>query len=323
VATAKDVHIIIALSYHFCIFFSATCFNNRISEGKVLKNNSKIIIASDSTSDLGVELIQKYNIKINPLYIVKDYISLRDGEEINPTDVYEYVTMTSTLPKTAAANVKDHYGFLKQFTDEGYSVIYFTISSSMSSNFNNARIAAGQLEGVYVVDSKNLSTGVGLQVLYAADLAAENLTAGEIYSRVIDMQQHIDASFIIDTLEYLNKGGRCSSLAALGANLLKLKPCIEVKSGNMIVGKKYRGKLLDVLKEYVNARLADKDDIELDRIFITHSGCSDEITDEISKLVKQILPFKEVFITRAGCTISVHCGPGTLGILFVRKSLIQ
>lgn len=288
-----------------------------------METNSKIIIASDSTSDLGSELIEKYNIKINPLYIVTDNVYLRDGDEITPDDVYQYVEKSGTLPKTAAANVQDHYEFLKQFTDEGYKVIYFTISSSMSSNFSNARIAADQLDNVYLVDSKNLSSGIGLQVLFAADLAANGVGAGEIYSRILEMQSHVDASFIVDTLEYLSKGGRCSSLAALGANLLKLKPCIEVKNGAMSVGKKYRGRLSDVLCEYVKARLNDKDDIETDRIFITHSGCSSEITEQVEKLVKELLPFKDVYITRAGCTVSVHCGPGTLGILFVRKSLVQ
>ncbi|HHW45456.1 MAG TPA: DegV family protein [Clostridiales bacterium] len=283
-------------------------------------DNQKIVISCDSTCDLSPELLQKYDIKVMPLYVVMNDKTFKDGVDIQPDEIYKYRKETGRLPKTAAANMNDFYNFFKQYTDEGHSVIHINISSDMSITHNNARNAAEQLENVYVVDSKNLSTGSGLLVLKAAELRSEGHGAKEIYDHLNELKQRVDASFIVDTLEYLHLGGRCSAVAMLGANLLKLKPCIEVKNGVMGVGKKYRGNLKNVLLEYTQHRLADANNIETDRIFITHSGIDQEIINAVEGKIRELIDFKEILVTRAGCTISAHCGPNTLGVLFVRKS---
>lgn len=279
----------------------------------------KVAILSDSTCDLSAELIKKYSIGILPLYTVLDDKQYRDILEITPDEIYDYVAKNGKLPHTAAASIGDHIDFFRPYAEQGLEIIYFTISATMSANNNNARLAAEDFENVYIVDSQNLSTGIGLQVLRAAELADEGKSAKEIYDAICDMQSRVDASFVVDTLEHLHKGGRCSAVAAMGANLLKLHPCIEVKEGKMGVGKKYRGRMFDVIQEYAKARLANIDDIELDRIFITHSGCDEKTIQAVYDIVKAAAPFKEILITRAGCTVSVHCGPGTLGVLFVHK----
>ena len=282
----------------------------------------KIIITSDSTQDLGAELLQKYSIAVHPLIVSMGDDVYADGE-VTPDDLYAYFDKTGNLSKTAAPGPDATENFLKQFVDQGYTVIHFSISSSMSATYNIHRMAAEELGNVYVIDSANLSTGIGLQVIYAAELLKAGKSAEEIVAAVKEYQKKVDASFVVDTLEYLHKGGRCSSVAALGANLLKLKPCIEVKNGSMGVGKKYRGRYSDVLLSYVKERLADKENIDGSRVFVTHSGCSQEIIDSVVAAVKAEYPFKEVFVTRAGCVISSHCGPNTLGVLFARKKPLE
>lgn len=283
----------------------------------------KIIISSDSTTDLSPELKERYNIKTIPLGVSLGDETYFDGVDITPDDIYEYHKKTGVLPKTAAANVNDCVEFFKPFVDEGKTVIHFSLSSEMSSTFNNSRIAASEFENVFVIDTKNLSTGGGLLVVAAAEMAAKGMDAKDIVEEIEKMVPCVDASFVIDNLEYLHKGGRCSAVAMLGANLLKLKPCIEVKNGKMGVGKKYRGRYGDVLKTYVEERIGDASDIVLDRVFVTHAGCEEEIVNSVLEQVKNIAPFKEVFLTRAGCTISSHCGADTLGVLFVRKNPIE
>ena len=281
------------------------------------------VITSDSTTDLSTELRERYNISLIPLIINLDDKAYRDGIDINPDGIYEHHSKTGKLPKTAAPNVEDYINFFKQFTDAGKKIIHFTISSDMSSSYNNARSAAEEVGNVFVIDTMNLSTGGGLLVLAAADMLNSGLSAEETVEKTKALVPCVDASFVIDSLEYLYKGGRCSALAMFGANLLKLKPCIQVKNGKMDVAKKYRGKYPEVLKEYISERTADYSDIILDRVFITHAGCDPELVDEIVEQVKASVPFKEVFMTRAGCTVSSHCGADTLGILFIRKSPIE
>ena len=282
----------------------------------------KIIITSDSTCDLSAELKERYGIKIIPLGITLGTEVFRDGVDITPDDIYTHHNKTGELPKTTASNVGECIDFFKPFVDEGYSVIHFTISSSMSSTYNNTCMAAEEFENVYVVDSKNLSTGGGLLVIAAAEMAKSGMTAKEIIKKLEEIVPCVDASFVIDSLDYLYKGGRCSALSVLGANLLKLKPCIEVKNGSMGVGKKYRGVYGSVLKQYVDERLQNPEDIDTSRVFVTHAGCDAQIVDDIVNQVKATGLFDEVFITRAGCTVSSHCGANTLGVLFVRKSPI-
>lgn len=280
----------------------------------------KIIISSDSTCDLSRELIDRYNIRILPLGVSLGDNIYQDGVDITPDDIYAYVAKTGQLPKTSAINMAENTDFFAELTKDGSAVIHFTISSSMSATYNNARMAAEDFEDVYVVDSKNLSTGNGLLVIAAAEMARQGLDAQEIAQRVAAMADCVDASFVVDNLEYLAKGGRCSAVAAFGANLLQLKPCIAVKKGAMGVSKKYRGKFEKVLPNYVAERLANGDDIELDRVFVTHAGCDPKIVESVVETVKNTLPFKEVFVTRAGCTVSSHCGANTLGVLFIRKT---
>ena len=280
------------------------------------------VITSDSTTDLSKELRERYNVTVMPLKITLGDNTYTDGEDITPDDIYAHHDKTGQLPKTAATNVGDCIDFFKPFCDAGKTVIHFTISSEMSSTYNNACLAAEELGNVYVIDTKNLSTGGGLLVISAAEMISSGLSAEETVKRTRELVPRVDASFVIDSLEYLYKGGRCSALAMLGANLLKLKPCIQVKDGKMDVAKKYRGKFSEVLKQYASEKLADYSDIELDRVFVTHAGCDPELVNEIVELVKSKVPFKEVFMTRAGCTVSSHCGANTLGVLFIRKSPI-
>lgn len=280
----------------------------------------KVLITRDSTSDLPPELVEKLNIKTIPLIVTLGDKTYQDGVDINPDDIYKYHEEHGVLPKTSAANVDDMINFFEPFINEGYEIVHFSISSAMSSTYQNSCIAADEFEGIYVVDSANLSTGEGLLVLKACEWAAEGFSAKEIYDKVCELISRVDASFVIDSLEYLHKGGRCSALAALGANLLKLKPCIEVKNGTMGVSKKYRGKYSETLKQYVADRLTDYSDIDLSRVFVTHAGCDEEIVNQVVEQVKATAPFEELIVSRAGCTVSAHCGKDTLGVLYIRKT---
>ena len=281
--------------------------------------NEKVLIACDSTADLNEELINRYGIKIIPLGVNLGDKNYTDGVDIDPEMIYAHYEKTKQLPKTAAVNVATVTDKLKEWTDDGYSVVLFTISSEMSSTYNNARLATLDFENTYVVDTRNLSTGGGLLVLKAAKMAEEGADALTIAKECAAAVDKVDASFVIDSLEFLHKGGRCSSLEAIGANLLQIKPCIVVKDGKMGVGRKYRGKFAFVLKEYIADQLADADTIDTDTVFVTHAGCDSEIVDTCVDAVKEVLPLANVHITRAGCTISSHCGRNTLGVLFMRK----
>lgn len=294
--------------------------NKKLLGGFSVPNN--IIITSDSTTDLSAALKERYNIKTLPLGVTLGDKTYFDGVDITPDDIYDYHDKTGILPKTTAANVGACIDFFKPLAKDGNAVIHFTISSEMSSTYNNACLAASEFENVYIIDTKNLSTGGGLLVVAAAEMAKSGMEAEKIVEKVNALVPCVDASFIIDSLEYLHKGGRCSAIAMLGANLLKLKPCVEVKNGKMDVGKKYRGKFSEVAKQYVAERIGDASDIDLDRIFVTHAGCDEDMMNQLVEQVKSIAPFKEVFLTRAGCTVSSHCGANTLGVLFIRKSPI-
>ena len=285
--------------------------------------NKQIIISSDSTCDLSKELVDRYQIRIQPMGISLGDQMYRDGVDITPDMIYAHHEKTGQLPKTSAINVVEALEYFEELTKDGSAVIHFTISSSMSSTYNNACVAAQEFENVYVVDAKNLSTGSGLLVLAAAEMAQEGMEAQQIVEKLNDLEDRVDASFVVDNLEYLVKGGRCSALAAFGANLLQLKPCISVKNGAMGVGKKYRGKFEKVLLTYVADRLADAEDICLDRVFVTHAGCDPKVVESVAEAVKNTLPFREILVTRAGCTVSSHCGANTLGVLFIRKKALS
>ncbi len=285
-------------------------------------SNKKTLILSDSTCDLSTEIVAARNIKISPLTVVFGDESHLDGVDVTPNDVYAYYKSSGSLAKTTATNMAEHEDFINKYVSADDEAVYFNISSEMSTTFNNARLATEDMDNVYCIDSRNLSTGIGLLVLYACDLADQGKSAKEIYDEINTLIPKVDASFIVDTLEYLHKGGRCSSVAALGANLLKLRPMIQVKNGKMSVTKKYRGKMAEVLKQYVSEKLSDENKFIGKRIFITHSGNCDEIALELKAMVEATYPDKEVLITQAGCTVSCHCGPGTLGILGIRENNI-
>ena len=284
-----------------------------------LEVNMRIRVTSDSTCDLSPELIEQYQIAISPLYVVLDGKSYKDTIEITPDKVYEYVERTKKVGSTAALNVSDYLSFFREHLQGYDAIIHFTISSEMSSCYQNACIAAEEFQNVYVIDSRNLSTGIGHLVLDAAEMAAEGKNPKEIVDILNERKKKLDVSFVIDTLKYLALGGRCSSVVALGANLLNLKPTIIVKDGKMVVGKKYRMSLDRALLRCVIDQLGDLDTVDTRRIFVTDSGISDERWQSVEKLLKETLPFEKIYHTRAGCTVSNHCGPNTLGILFYRK----
>ena len=286
-------------------------------------SKKKIQICSDSSCDLGKALCERYDIVLNPFRITLGDESLIDGVEVTPDDLYAFHDRTGTLPKTSATNMAEHMEFFEKQLEKAEEVLFFTISASMSVNNHAANLAAEELENVYVIDSANLSTGVGLLIIAAAEMAEQGLSAAEIKEKIEELKPKVNASFVIDSLEYLHKGGRCSAVAALGANLLKLKPCIEVKNGSMGVTKKYRGKYSEVLKTYAAERLADLDNIVADHVFVTHAGCDDEIVDSVVTIVKETLNPKELHVTRAGATVSVHCGRNTLGILYLQKADVE
>ena len=280
-----------------------------------------IVLCADSTCDLSPELIEKYQVKIIPLHVNLGENTYSDGVDIHPDDIYDHYREHKELPKTAAINMDEFLAFVNPYLEAGNDVICITIGSALSATYNNCRLASLELPGLYAIDSNNLSTGFGHVVMAAGDRIAAGMPAEQIVAEVQEITQKVEASFIVDNLEFLHKGGRCSAVAMLGANVLKLKPCIEVSNegGKMGVSKKYRGTLERVLEEYVADRLSGRDDIRQDRIFITHSGISEERIAIVKAAIEKHMHFAEIYITRAGCTISSHCGPNTLGILFVRR----
>lgn len=282
--------------------------------------SKKVIIASDSTTDLSPELIERYQVKLLPLYITLGDSLYRDGVDIDPEFIYRHYEEKGELPKTSAPNIAEYTEFFAQYAAKGEAVVFFSISSEMSSSYNNARIAAQEFDDVFVVDTKNLSTGGGLLVAYAGDLVKQGKTAEEIAKQCEELTGYVDASFVIDKLEFLYKGGRCSAVAAVGANVLRIKPCIVVRGGKMSVGRKYRGNFAAVLKKYISDQIGDASDIDLERVFVTHAGCDEELCRLCVEQVESLAPFKEVLCTRAGCTVSSHCGRNTLGVLFIRKN---
>ena len=279
----------------------------------------QVKITADSTCDLSAAILRKYDIAQIPLYVTLGDRSCRDGVDISPADLYAHVDRTGQLPKTSAVTVEDYLSFFTPYKLAGRSVVHFTISSTMSACYQNAVYAAKQLGNVRVVDSANLSTGIGLLAVRAAELAGAGLDADRIAAAAAALVPKVEASFVIDTLKYLHKGGRCSSVAALGANLLSLKPCIEVRDGAMDVGKKYRGSLDKCLAAYVTDRLRGRTDLDLTRIFVTHSPLPPHTAENVVRLIGKLARFEEIIDTDAHCTVCTHCGPGTLGILFFRK----
>lgn len=285
-----------------------------------MSNTNDIFISADSTCDLSPELLETFDVSLLPLYITMGEKTYRDGVNTSPEAMFSYVARTGELPKTAAVAVADYLSVFSAQRALGRDVIHVDISADMSACYQSACIAAKEVgDNVYVVDSRNLSTGTGLLVLMARELARRGTPAERIAEELRSAAGRVEASFVVDTLTYLHKGGRCSAVAALGANLLSLKPCIEVKDGRMGVGKKYKGTLKRCLHDYIIDRLQGREDIDPHRIFITYSKIDPALPAYAREVIASIMHFDEVLLTDAGCTISGHCGPGTLGILFMRK----
>ena len=281
----------------------------------------KIRITADSTCDLSESLLQKYEISILPLNIVLDMKSYSDGEEISPDEIYAWSEKMHKTPKTAAVAYDRALEMASAFQENGDEMIFFGISESMSTTCNVMRMVKEELNytGMYVIDSQNLSTGIGLQVLRAAELAGQGLGAQEIVTQIEQERSRVRASFVVERLDYLAMGGRCSSVVALFGGKLKLKPRIEVTDGKMEAGKKYRGNQDKVILKYVQDMEMQLRQADPHRIFITHSGCEEAVIRSVEEYLKGLHHFEEILITRAGGVISSHCGPGTLGVLFYEK----
>lgn len=279
-------------------------------------------IISDSTCDLSKELIERYDIGILPLHIVLGEKEYLDGVEIGPDEIYEWSDANKTTPKTSAASIADAMDLYEKYGKEYDEIIIFSISGKMSTTVNVMRMAAEELEmeeRVFVVDSENLSTGGGHLVVEAAVMAKEGKSAEEIVKYVEELRPRVRASFVVDTLTYLHRGGRCSGVAALAGSALKLHPKIMVEDGAMKPDKKYRGKMKKVILEYAKEMETQLLEAKKDRVFITHSGCEAEVIENVKEYLESLNYFDEILITRAGGVVSSHCGPGTLGVLYVEK----
>lgn len=279
-------------------------------------------IIADSTCDLSLELLERYNIDLIPLCVVMGENTYLDGVNITPKEIYQWSMKENTTPKTAAPGIENVIRILKPYVEQDYEVIFFGISEDMSSTCDTIRLALQYLntDKIHIINSKNLSTGIGLQVLKAATMAAE----GEDIKTIVDyiqniMSSKVRASFVVDTLTFLHMGGRCSSVAALLGNALSLKPMIKVDNGKMGVGKKYRGNNKKALLHYLTDLKPELLKANNERVFITHSGCDEEVVNMLYKDLELLNIFKEIHITRAGSVVSSHCGPKTLGILYVEN----
>lgn len=281
----------------------------------------KIRISADSTCDLSPELVEKYNIAITPLKITLGDTDYTDQIDITPQKIYDYVAETGVLPKTAAVSVGTYTDVFTELKKDCDEVVHFTISSEMSSCYQNAVLAAEEVGGVYVVDSRNLSTGIGHLAIEAAIAAQDETKTGkDVFDHVSSLVDRVDVSFVINSVNYLYKGGRCSGVAAVGANLLKLKPLIEVHDGKMDMAGKYRGNMKDVVKKYITDRLTVPGaKFKRDRIFVTCTCTDYDLPNYAKEIVENLGLFDEVLITIAGSTITSHCGKDTLGILYINE----
>lgn len=278
-----------------------------------------IKITSDSTCDLSGELLEKNNISLFPLTVIKNDEAFLDGFTITPDEIFAHVAAGGNLCSTTAGSVGEYEELFAKYASDFDAIVHINIGSNFSSCYQNARLAAMEFDNVLVIDSQNLSTGQGLVVLKACELAKSVSSLEELESKMNEYTPKVEASFLLDQLAYMVKGGRCSSAAALGANLLNLKPCIEVKDGKMSVVKKYRGNYAKCLASYVKDRLADREDLQRETLFVTRTPVNDECLQAVKNAVDEHADFENIYWTKAGCTVSCHCGPGTLGVLFVRK----
>ncbi len=278
-----------------------------------------VVITADSTVDLSPELVERFQIHVIPLTITLGDDTFPDGQGFTPLDMYERFRKDGTLPKTSAPGVQEFLDFFTPFVEQGCEVVHFDISAELSNTFNAARLAAQELEGVWPVDSRMLSTGVGLLAIEAAECRDRGMGAAEIAEHVEALRDKVSTSFVLDTLDFMRKGGRCSGVAAMAANLLQLKPALEMKDGKLGVYKKYRGNMHHVYRQYITERLQGKA-VRPGHVFLTESGeIAPEVVEEMIRLVYDMTGCREVHHTLADCTVSTHCGPGTLGVLFIEE----
>lgn len=281
--------------------------------------NKPVMITADSTVDLSKELLDRFDIRIIPLTVILGDTSFHDGHDFTPADMYARYHADGTLPKTAAPSLQEFYDFFKHFVDVGFEVVHLDISSDLSNAYNAARLAAGELEGVYVVDSRMLSTGIGLLAIEAAECRDRGMGASEIAAHLDELKTKVSTSFVLDTLEFMWKGGRCTGFTAFGANLLNIRPALHMREGKLEVYKKYRGNMEKVYRQYITEQLEEKS-ICPGHIFITESGeIEPTVVESLAKLVKTLSGCEEVHHTVAGSTISSHCGPKTLGVLYIEE----
>ena len=277
----------------------------------------KIAICSDSSLDLSKEILQENNILIKPFGITLGDNSYLDGVDISKEQIFEFVDKTKTLPKTNAINIAEYQEFFAEVLKDYDKVISFSLSSEFSSSYNNAFLAAKEFDGkVQVIDSRNLSTGVGMLVLYACSLRDAGVDFDEICEKVHARRNAVQASFVIEKLDYLYKGGRCNSLQLLGANMLKIRPSILVKNGKMGMHKKYRGNMVDVVTNYAKDTLEEFNTPCHDYCFITYSTATQEMLDAVTKVVTDYGKFKKIYYTEAQATVTSHCGKNTIGLLY-------
>ncbi len=280
-------------------------------------------IIADSTCDLSKDLLEKYDISVLPLHIVLGDKEYKDGLEISPDEIYEWSNANKEAPKTSAAAISDTMDIFKTYIKSHDEIVCFSISGQMSTTVNVMRMAVEELEAedkIHIIDSENLSTGGGLLVIEAAIKAKEGKCGKEIVEYINQLKPAVRASFIVDTLTFLHRGGRCSGVAALAGGALKLHPKIVVENGGMKPDKKYRGKMNSAILTYVKELEPQIKNAKKDRVFITHSGCEEEIIENVRQYLTDLGHFDEILITRAGGVISSHCGPGTLGVLFIENN---
>ncbi len=283
----------------------------------------KIKITTDSTSDLSQELLQKYQIDVVPLHIHLGEQEYLDGVNITPDQIYNWSDAHKETPRTSTVSMGEALDFIEKALREAEKVICFCISQEMSSCYSVLNMAVEDMEvrdKVFIIDSRNLSTGIGLQILEAVRLAEAGMEAEEIVQCILKIQPFVRASFVVDTLTYLHRGGRCSGVAVMAGSALKLHPYIAVSDGKMQPGKKYRGKMSKVLSDYVTDLMPQLQNAKKEDVFITHSGCDDSTIQAVKEQIEKLDYFENIHITRAGSVISSHCGPGTLGVLFIQGS---
>lgn len=279
----------------------------------------KVILSADSTCDLGEELKARYDVQYYPFHVILEGKDYQDNVDIHIENIFQAYYDRKALPRTAAINVEEYVEYFRPWVEQGFDVLHFCLGGALSSAQRNCVLAARELGGhVFPIDSCNLSTGISLQIIEAGERIRAGMSAAEIAQAMKEIIPHCHASFILDTLEFMRAGGRCSTIVAVGANLLALKPCIEVDNsdGSMHVGKKYRGNLKKVLPQYVRDKLTQYDRIKRDHLFITYSSIDPSYVELVRQAVLDVMDFKEIHVTTASCTIASHCGPNTLGILF-------